>query len=424
MTTSANSYFIEPCKTVRGIIDIPSSKSVAQRVLACALLNNGTTVIKGLSQSDDEKAAQAIIAAAGAQLTASDEGLVVHSSGFYPIAPIQVHCGESGLSSRMFTPILANSSFPVTIKGSGSLLTRPMHFFDDIAPQLQVAFSSQGGKLPFVVQGPLVPVSVTVDGSLSSQFITGLIYGYVASPRLKKVALQLANPVSIPYIELTLDVLRLFDVDLNFKGNTLLFNGSYCIEGNRNITIEGDWSSASYFLVAAAVFGKLTLKNLSIESKQADKAILDALSQFGAEIEYKNNQLNIVSKQRKSFTFDATHCPDLFPALAVLGSYGTQTSRIKGVHRLLHKESNRAQSIVTEFNKFGVTIVIEEDEMIIYPPREIKGAIINPHNDHRIAMAAAILGLGAKSPSQILNPEVVNKSFPSFFELLESVSAR
>jgi 3-phosphoshikimate 1-carboxyvinyltransferase len=413
---------LHPVQSVNGNIVVPSSKSVAQRVLACALLNTGTTTILGLSHSDDERAAQEIIVAAGAILEEKEGCLVVHSHGFCPDQPLTVHCGESGLSSRMFTPILANSSFPVSLTGQGSLLQRPMTFFDELAPLLSVNFSSTNGQLPIQFTGPLRPLSYTVDGSLSSQFITGLIYGYVSSPLLTNEVLTIQNPVSIPYIELSLDVLAQFGVVLHMEKTHIAFNGPYQLKGDRTITIEGDWSSASYFLVAAAIFGEITLHNLSSTSRQADSAIITALNDFGAIITQNERSVNIVSSQRKSFTFDATHCPDLFPALAVLGAYGTEKSTIKGVHRLLHKESNRAEAIQQEFSKFGVTITIEGDAMHIFPAQELRGAQIQPHNDHRIAMGAAILALGAQSPTQIAQPEVVNKSFPTFFEVLESVT--
>ena len=411
---------IEPIGNIKGVIEIPSSKSYGQRVLACALINKEETIISNLGISDDEQAILQLITDFGANISFEKEKIIVQGNTKVRNSKLELNCNESGLGARMITPILSNQNIPITLNAKGSLLNRPMRQFDEILEMLNVKFKSNDGKLPFDIQGPLVPRSIQIDGSLSSQFVTGMILGYVASPLLRNEAIEIINPTSIPYIELTLDVLAQFGVELKMDNNKLQFDGPYTLK-QTNIRIESDWSSASFFLVAAAILGDVTFIGLNIDSKQADKRILGAIADFGAEIIFEENSIRIIKKENNPFEFDATHCPDLFPPLAVLASFASGISRIKGVSRLKHKESDRASSIKEELNKMGGKISNVDDVMIIEGIHAAKSARINPHGDHRIAMASAIMGLKSDGVTIIENSEVVKKSFPAFFDFLNKL---
>lgn len=407
-------------REITGTIQIPASKSHTQRVLACALMNSNRTTIHGIGFSDDEQAVLGVLKSLGARIDNKDDALHIHGIDFDKLSKQDIFIGESGLASRMLTPLMSLAHEPMTITGHGSILQRPMDFFEEILPKLNVQISSEDGKLPLTVCGPIKPNSITVDGALSSQFITGLIMAFVGSPLTKNEHITIENPTSIPYIELTIQTLLEFGYDLKFDGSQIHFNGPYKWK-ETEIQIEGDWSSAAFFMVAAALFGTITFENLSIDSTQADKAILDVLESFGAEIKFEENSIAVKKKDLRSFHFDATNAPDLFPILAVLGAYGTETSSIKGVHRLFSKESNRAEAILTEFSKFGAKMRIENDTLFIEPQNSYTGATIDPHGDHRMVMAAAIFALGAKEKTTLLHPEVCAKSFPSFFEVLRAI---
>ena len=407
---------------ITGTIHIPASKSHAQRVLACALMNPQLTIIRGIGSSDDEQAVLGVLKTLGSKIDKHDDALYIYGIDFDKLSKQEIFIGESGLASRMLTPLMALAHEPMTITGHGSILQRPMHFFEEILPKLNVQIASEYGKLPLTVCGPLIPKNIIVDGALSSQFITGLIMAFVGSHFTKNEHITIENPTSIPYIKLTIQTLLEFSHDVKFDGAQIHFNGPYKWK-ETEIQIEGDWSSAAFFMVAAALFGSITLENLSIESTQADKAILDVLESFGAEIKIEENSISITKKDLRSFHFDATNAPDLFPILAVLAAYGTETSSIKGVHRLFSKESNRAEAILTEFSKFGAKMSIENDTLFIEPQNSYTGATINPHSDHRMVMAAAIFALGAKEKTTLLHPEVCAKSFPSFFEVLELIQS-
>jgi 3-phosphoshikimate 1-carboxyvinyltransferase len=411
---------ITPGFNVSGSLLVPASKSHSQRALACAMLNTKQTKLYGVGLSDDEQAVLQIIRDCGARVKINGDHYIIHGVEISNIEPANLSIGESGLASRMLTPIMALSKNKISIYGHGSILQRPMNFFESTLPQVGVDIQSKEGKLPIIVQGPLKPKDIIVDGSLSSQFITGLILAYVGSPLTKNESITIENPTSIPYINLTIQTLREFGHNIKFETNKITFEGPYTFK-DTELKIEGDWSSAAFFMVAAALFGTIDFKNLKLNSTQADKAILHILESFGAEIKINNEIITVSKKECHSFHFDATHAPDLFPILTVLGAYGSETSSIKGVHRLTHKESNRADAILSEFSKFGAQMKIENDTLYIEPKAHYSGAIIDPHGDHRMVMAATIFALGLKEKTTLLHPEVCAKSFPSFFDALSSI---
>ena len=410
---------IFPTNQVKASFSIPASKSHSQRVLACSLINKEKTIILWLGNSDDEQGLFQLISEVGAKIERIDGKIIIEGVELNNQTELNLNFGESGLAARMMTPILANANGQINLNGQGSLLNRPMNQFDEVFKRLGVDFSSHSGRLPFRIHGPLKPQNIQIDGALSSQYITGLILGYVASPLLRTEIIEVLNPTSIPYIELTLEVLRNFGVELEFKDNKIQFAGPYKFK-ETEISIEGDWSSASFFMVAAAILGDITIHGLNTDSKQADCKILEALADFGAKISLENG-VQIIKSHSRAFKFDATHCPDLFPPLAVLASFAEGESIIKGVSRLFHKESNRALSIQSELTKMGAKISVVNDEMRIKGIEKVNSAEINPHADHRIAMACAIMALTADKPTTIQDSEVVNKSFPDFYNCLDSI---
>ncbi len=408
---------VYPSLDITGKIKIPASKSFGQRAYAAALLVNGETSIRDFGVSDDENAALEIIKQAGATVREVSKNVICITSSGINQKDLAINYGESGLSARMFTPLLAVSNNSVKMNAKGTLLSRPMNFFDTILKGLEVDFTSTNGHLPFEMKGPLVPKDCTIDGSMSSQFITGLIYAYAASPLTKKVQIKIENPTSIPYILLTLDVLNKFGVEVVLENETLYFDGPYVFKST-SISVEGDWSSASFLLVAGAISGAVTIDNLNSDSQQADKKLIGALKDFGATVLENNSSITITKNENKAFYFDATHCPDLFPPLAVLAMFADGVSSIKGVNRLMNKESNRSIAIQEELGKMGALIVVKEDEMFIKGIKKSKSTVVNSHGDHRIAMACAIAALKADGPVTIQDSQAINKSYPLFFEHL------
>ena len=413
---------VSPSK-ITGNLSAPSSKSSMQRACAAALLHNGKTIIHNPGMSNDDKAALKIIESLGAQVTATPNKIIIDSKGFSEknmIDSSEISCGESGLSFRMFAPIVALSSGTIILSGEGSLLKRPMNFFDDVFPQLKITTSSNNGFLPLQIKGPLQPTNIAIDGSLSSQYLTGLLFAFGTAAK-EEVTINVKNLKSKPYVDLTLDVMQKFGYNIiNKNDKQFIINPAPLVKDVIEYTVEGDWSSASFLLVAGAIAGLVKVSGLDEKSAQADKAILNALKDCGAVMTKSLDTFEISKAPLKGFIFDATDCPDLFPPLAVLAAYCEGTSIIKGTHRLVAKESNRAETLKEIFAKMGIEIILQEDEMHITGGK-INSAVVSSHHDHRIAMAAAVAALGAKGPIEIENADAINKSYPQFYDHLRTL---
>ncbi len=400
-----------------------------QRACAAALLNEGETVIENPGNSNDDLAAIDVIQKLGAVIKEqSGDKLVIESKGVKPVSN-EMNCGESGLGIRMFTPIAALSEKEIVINGSGSLVTRPMDFFDEIFPQLGISIHSNKGKLPLKIKGPLQPKEITIDGSLSSQFLTGLLMAF-GKAATAPVTIRVNNLKSKPYIDLTLQVMKDFGYNVannNFETFTISpVNKS--ANKQINYTVEGDWSGGAFLLVAGATSGRISVKGLDTFSTQADKAILQALIDCGSSISIEANEITIGPpaiglKGLKPFHFDATDCPDLFPPLVALAAYCNGTTAIKGVNRLAHKESNRGLTLQQEFEKMGIAIKLQDDLMLVEGGRGLKGAIVHSHHDHRIAMACAVAALNGDGETIIEEAEAISKSYPDFYEHIKSLGA-
>lgn len=415
--------------TIKGVVTAPASKSAMQRACAAALLKGGKTVLHNPGVSNDDEAALDIITQLGAQVQKQNNTIEIVSNGVAPVND-EINCGESGLSARMFTSIAALSKTPIAITGTGSLVKRPFDFFTEVLPQLGVDAKSSNGLLPLRIHGPLQPKEITVDGSLSSQFLTGLLFAY-AAVGAQNVAITVQNLASKPYVDLTLKVIKDFGFQQPANENYERF--SFGISEpptinhkpqTLNYSVEGDWSGGAFLLVAGAVAGDVLVKGLDVFSTQADKAILQALMQAKAVMSIEEGQIQVRKSRLQSFHFNATDCPDLFPPLVALAAYCEGTTVIEGVHRLTHKESNRALTLQEEFGKMGVEISFQDDLMLISGGQGVKGAAVHSRHDHRIAMACAVAALGADGDVRVDEAEAVNKSYPQFWEHLESLKAK
>ena len=406
-----------PRGQIAGVATPPCSKSYAQRALAAALLAEGETVLRNLDFCDDTISAISVIETLGAKVERLDERTVKVYGGLAPQSST-LNVGESGLATRMFTPIASLCNTPITVEGKGTLLYRPMNMMIEPLRKLGVEVRDGGGRLPVEVCGPMRGGEIDVDGSVSSQFLTGLL---MALPMVEEdTTIAVENAVSKPYLDMTIDLASKFGVNIQHNDYQ-----EFYVEGGQkyqptDLVIEGDWSAAAMLLVAGAVAGKITLTNVSMLSKQADVAICDALVRAGALVTSEPNSITVEHRDLVAFEFDATQCPDLFPALAVLAAAAEGESVIYGTHRLEHKESNRAETIAEEYKKLGVEVRLEGDAMYI-KVGEIHSAEVASHNDHRIAMSLAVSALRSDGELLIRDAECVAKSYPDFFAVLESL---
>ncbi len=407
--------------SVDGVLTPPCSKSYAQRALAIALLAEGESILRGIDFCDDTLSAMRCIETLGAEVTPLDATTLRVKGGLNPTGTI-LSIGESGLSTRLFTPLVSLLDNSISITGHGSILKRPMTMMIEPLRSLGVEVKDSEGYLPFEIKGPIRGGEAMVDGSVSSQFITGLI---ISLPMAQEdTTLSVSKAVSTPYIDMTIDAAHHFGVEISHRDYTEFF-----IEGRQKYrateyTIEGDWSAASALLVAGAIAGEVKLNNISINSKQADTAICIALERAGAELINEKDSITVSHRELSGFTFDATQCPDLFPALVALAAAADGVTTLTGTSRLIHKESNRAETLQREYEKVGIEIELEGDDTMIIHGGEIHSTTVDSHNDHRIAMSMAISALRGKGEMTILGAECVAKSYPLFFEDLKSITKR
>ena len=411
--------------TLTGSIDASKSKSDMQRACAAALLHVGITFIHEPGNSNDDIAALDVIQKLGASIKVRGNEIEINSNGVQPVND-EINCGESGLGIRMFTPIAALSNRTLEMNGSGSLLKRPMDFFDQIFPLLGISISSNQGKLPIQITGPLKPASIDVDGSLSSQFLTGLLMAYSAS-KAQNVVINVNDLKSKPYIDMTLKVLKSFGMQVpvvnSYEQFSFLDSSPVNVPDPIHYTIEGDWSGAAFLFVAGAISGKVFIKGMKSDSPQADRKILQAIEDSGAQIEFTDEKYIVSPAALRAFKFDATECPDLFPPLVALASYCKGTTEILGANRLTHKESNRALTLQDVFGKMGVQVDLQGDRMLVHGGVKLLSVHVHSHHDHRIAMAVAVAALGAEGKITIDDAEAIDKSYPDFYRHMISLGA-
>ena len=401
---------------IKGMLAAPASKSAAQRAIALASLASGQSEIFEYGASDDVMAAIEVCKQFGARIIQEPNKLSIEGG---IAAPSQtLHCGESGLGIRMFSSIAATLSQTVTLTGSGTLATRPMGIVEQSITALGAKCETTNGLVPIYVCGPIKGGIAKVDGSLSSQVLTGML---MAAPLAKSdTTILVDNLQSKPYIDLTIEMMKEFGVNVeNINYSEFKIKGNQRYKPSKH-TLEGDWSGAAFLLVAGAIAGEVGVSNLNPMSKQADRAIVDALMWVGAKISIQDNLILCGKGELNAFHFDATHCPDLFPPLVALAAHCEGESRILGVSRLRVKESDRAATLQQEFAKLGVKIEIEGELMRVIGGKVIGGKV-QSHGDHRIAMACAVAALAADGEVEIDEAEAVGKSYPEFFEDLDKM---
>ena len=436
------------------ILGVPVSKSFAQRAIIAAALAEGTSHLKGYTPCGDNEAALQVARNLGAEIAQEGNELTIKgiSAQFGALADFDtLHVGESGLLTRMLIPVMAQiSQKPVNFTGEKTLLGRPLTGAKEIMEAFDATITSESDpvRIPLSVQGPLKSGRAEISGKHGSQLISGLLMALPFSE--KNTSLIVHEPKSIPYMFITLEVLKKFGIKV---GNEMLggrdfleSNGdwSLCTEmvfkvkgGQKykavEIDLEGDWSAAANFLVAGALFGQLELTGLDTTSLQADLSIMDILMDAGASLSQLDGDKGNITVQRaplKAFSVDASNCPDLFPIVSVLAAFCQGTSRIEGVGRLANKESDRAKAILEMLTQMGVEAEIQGDVLVVkghtlaqrlLDNNLLKGGNYTSHHDHRMVMALKVASFGADNPVIIDDEECVAKSFPQFHETFAKI---
>lgn len=444
-------------------IRMPASKSFAQRAIIAAALADGVSHLRGYTPCSDSDAAIEVAKALGAEVTVNlyKDGTSVLEIKGVAAAPGSVditgmNVCESGLLTRLMIPLTAQiAASDVTITGEGTLLNRPMKGAGQMLAGFGVRLDScrEGEsdadcRVPLKVCGTLAGGKAEISGKNGSQLISGLLMALPLGEKNSTVVVT--EPKSIPYMFITLDVLKHFGIKVQneMSGGRDFFESdgdwSLCTEmtfkikaGQRyraaDFDLEGDWSAAANFLVAGAVFGKAEIQGLDTTSLQADLSIMDILMDAGASLSQLDGDKGAVTVQRaplSAFTVDASNCPDLFPIVSVLAAFCQGTSRIGGIDRLVHKESDRGRAIVEMLTAMGVPVRVEDNVLCIEGQslaqrilcgNLLKGGSYTSLHDHRMVMALKVAELGADSPVVIDDEACVAKSFPGFMEKFEGL---
>lgn len=459
-------------------VQMPCSKSFAQRAIIAAALSEGVSVLRGYSPCGDNESAIAVARALGAEVTVGlsyASGNVAKDGSALTIKGIgakrnslklnTLHTGESGLLTRMMIPLLSVlNDGDIRVTGEKTLTGRPLKGAPEIMSAFGVRLVQAGERaslsagssasvantaaevfVPLDIEGSLKPGKASISGASGSQIISGLL---MALPLLDEdTVIELNNPKSIPYLFITMDVMKAFGVKVwcDMEGGEEFAESkdwsdctaiTFHIKGGQaykaaDMDIEGDWSSAANFLVAGAVFGRVELTGLDTKSLQADLSIMDILMEAGASLSQlgDDDPKGLIHVQRaplSAFEVDAANCPDLFPIVAVLAAFCEGTSKIAGVGRLANKESDRGKAILEMLTKMGVNAKIAGDKLIveghslahrILTGTLLRGGSFTSHHDHRMVMALRVAELGADSPIEIDDTQCVAKSFPTFGEL-------
>ncbi|MCP5053229.1 MAG: 3-phosphoshikimate 1-carboxyvinyltransferase [bacterium] len=407
---------------IKGKVIAPASKSMMQRAIAASLLSKTPVRLSNLTYSNDSSASLSVIEGLGASVERGEHEVVI--GGRLNPSTETLHCGESGLGIRMFSPIAALWHEPLTLTGEGSLLKRPVTMMEKPLKQLGVAVVTTDGCPPLTVTGPLRGGEAAVDGSVSSQFLTGLLMALPYAGGDSRLTVK--DLKSKPYIDMTVAFLKRFGVVVchdNYETFYIKGNQTYRLGGDSGAyRVEGDWSGAAFLLAAGAVGGEVIVSGLDMNSPQADRKILEALEAAGASVRLKGAEVEVRGRRGslRAFEFDATHCPDLFPPLVALACNCEGTTVLTGVERLIHKESNRAVALEKEFTALGGDVRVTGNRMEIVGKR-LSGGVMDSHNDHRIAMAGAVAAINAEDDVIINGYRCVAKSYPGFFGDFQSI---
>ena len=409
---------IKPNK-LSGTIQIPPSKSLSHRAIIAAALAEGESIISNVLYSKDILATIDAMRACGAEIKEYSDHLVIHGSKVKRVKSM-INANESGSTIRFMIPIALVCDEEIEFRGENHLVKRPLDTFLEIFDEQGIQYARGEDYLPLKVYSGLKCGTFEVRGDISSQFITGLLYALPLLDGDSKIVIT-TNLESKGYIDLTLDMLKKFGIEIENKEYK-----EFIIKGNQsykpyNYTIEGDFSQSAFFLVADALGADIKLSCMNMDSHQGDKKILLDMEDFGSNIIFENDLLSLENKALHGATIDFSQSPDLGPALTVLAALAEGESNFINAGRLRIKECDRITAMRIELEKMGAKIIEHKDGMTIYGVKELHGAIIDSHNDHRVAMAIAMASLKTKGDIKILNAGCVSKSFPNFFSVFESL---
>jgi 3-phosphoshikimate 1-carboxyvinyltransferase len=420
---------LNPINKINGEIFLPGSKSLSNRALLIAALANGVTKITNLLVSDDIKHMLNALSQLGIEYTLSDCGtecVVVGNGGFFKTAEhLEISLGNAGTAMRPLCAALAASEGEFILTGEPRMKERPIGHLVDALVQLNadVEYIENKDYPPVNIKGKALTGDVVrIDGSISSQFLTAIL---MITPLLKtdtKIEIE-GELVSKPYIDITLDIMSRFGVNVtNNDYQSFSVKGNQSYQSVEKYMVEGDASSASYFLAAGAIKGgEITVHGVGKLSVQGDKHFADVLEKMGAKVTWNDESITVVGKPLTAIDMDMNHIPDAAMTIATTALFAEGTTTIRNIYNWRVKETDRLTAMATELRKVGAEVVEGEDFISITPPKLLKHADIDTYDDHRVAMCFSLVAL-SDTPVTINDPKCTSKTFPDYFEKLAEVS--
>ncbi|MFC2122626.1 3-phosphoshikimate 1-carboxyvinyltransferase [Bacteroidota bacterium] len=403
---------------VRGKVIAPSSKSYTIRALMCAALAQGETQILNPLDSDDTRAAAAVLKQVGVRVQQNNDLWVVGGGRFHQ-PEADLFCDESATTLRFMSAVCSLIPGRCKLVTGPSLAKRPVKILVEALQQLGVDCYSQDDVAPILVDSSRLKGGIAeLPGDVSSQFVSALLF--IAPLADEGVEIRLTTPLeSKPYLLMTLECLEKFGITVESSPDLKVFKIAKQNYHPARFEVEGDWSSASYFLALGALSGEVEVSNLNPRSQQGDIVLLDFLKEMGASIEVSDNAVTVKQAGLKAIEADLSDCIDLLPTMAVLAGAADGRSEFKGISRARIKESNRVAAVREGLERMGIEVAEEQDRLTITGSSP-KDAIIDPKDDHRIAMAFSILGsIGGETV--INNAECVSKTYPEFWDVLKGI---
>lgn len=401
---------------IAGRVAAPPSKSYTIRALAAAALAGGKSLISNPLDSDDTLAAIEAFRNLGALIRTEDGSLSINGGRLSP-SNKPLDCRDSAATLRFVTAICATIAGNSVLEMGASLEQRPVKPLLEILNKMGAGYTCRDNRI-VICGGSLQGGLYNITGDLSSQFVSALLL--IAPLTGEDIAYQWGTPPrSRPYIEMTIEIMRSFGVQVNSSPDYTLFKTSPQSYHPASVSIEGDWSSASYLLAAGALAGEVTVEGLNLLSLQGDKAMISILQKMGVAILPDSTSITVRASRIHPITFDMSQCIDLLPTVAVCLATADGTSCLTGIARARLKESNRIRAVCEGLNRVGIQTEEQQDILTIHGG-EPNSAVINSFNDHRIAMAFTVLGLAAGKMT-ITGAECISKTFPAFFNTMKSL---
>ncbi len=418
---------IRPSGEVRGAIRPPGSKSITNRALLCAAMAEGESILGGAGNCDDVRAMIEGLQRLGAVVERDPATAAIHlvgRGGKLPDGSVELYAADSGVTARFLTAVAALGSGTYRIDGSSQMRRRPMkELLDALGRWGAEAVSESGnGRLPVVIRGGgLHGGRVTLPGGVSSQFVSALL---MAAPYAESdVEISVSNRlVSRPFVDMTAAVMSSFGAGIEETGPQRFAVSASRRYRGRRYEIEPDATAASYFFAAAAIAGgEVTVEGFSRDGLQGDLAFCECLRRMGCEVRYETNGVTVSGRPLRGIDADLGALSDTVPTLAAAALMAEGPTRIRGVGHIRRKESNRIAELAAELRKFGAEVEEHADGLTIIP-RPLRGAEVDPHDDHRLAMSLSLVGLAVEGVT-VQNPDCVRKTYPGFFRDLVGLRA-